>query len=224
MEEKRAGRRKRSRRGWHCSWVSAPKRSAKIVSAQIKLWPLPGRPRISAPLICLSNETPAHREPSGSPSHTHTHTKALAHVDTNSVGNTHRHRCITHYAYTCLPLMVSLLHSNLFLLRESERECDIEPRGSSSSYEPPKLTLYLHLTSYQSVLLTPVWLICTFSSQSLLCFAFHLSNILSVTGLRLRDRKGAEKRVKWDQSQYDFCGFCAKAVVKILAFFKVINV
>lgn len=133
--------------------------------------------------------------------HTHTHTKALAHADTNSVGNTHRHHCITHYAYTCLPLMVSLLHSNLFLLRESERECDIEPRGSSSSYEPPKLTLYLHLTSYQSMLLTPVWLICTFSSQSLLCFAFHLSNILSVTGLRKRDRKGAEKRVKWDQSQ-----------------------
>lgn len=120
MEEKRAGRRKRSRRGWHCSWVSAPKRSAKIVSAQIKLWPLPGRPRISAPFICLSNETPAHREPSGSPSHTHT--KVLAHADTNSVGNTHRHRCITHYAYTCLPLMVSLLHSNLFLLRERERE------------------------------------------------------------------------------------------------------
>lgn len=203
MEEKRAGRRKRSRRGWHCSWVSAPKRSAKIVSAQIKLWPLPGRPRISAPLICLSNETPAHREPSGSPSHTHTHTWKCSHTPTLTQLEIHTGTAVSHTMHTlaCLSWWVCCTAIYFSWERERERVCDIEPRGSSSSYEPPKLTLYLHLTSYQSMLLTPVWLICTFSSQSLLFFAFHLSNIFSVTGLRLRDRKGAEKRVKWDQSQ-----------------------
>lgn len=122
-KEKAIGRRRRM--WWHCSWVSAPKRSAKIISAQIKLWPLPGCPRISVPLICLSNETPAHREPSGSPNapaHTDTNT------DTNSVRNTHRHCCIT-CAHTPWPLMASLSQCSLFQLRE--RGSDREPPGVS---------------------------------------------------------------------------------------------
>lgn len=122
MEEKRAGRRKRSRRGWHCSWVSAPKRSAKIVSAQIKLWPLPGRPRISAPFICLSNETPAHREPSGSPSHTHTHTRKCSHTRTLTQLEIHTGTAVSHTMHTLACLSWWVCCTAIYFSWERERE------------------------------------------------------------------------------------------------------
>lgn len=111
--------------GWHCSRVSAPKRSAKIISAQIKLWPLPGRPGISALLICLSNETPAHREPSGSPPHTDVN--VLAHTDANTQTQTPRHPHCHVHAPSCTLASHGEFVAVQFISVERERPTEKPP-------------------------------------------------------------------------------------------------
>lgn len=145
--------------GWHCSRVSAPKRSAKIISAQIKLWPLPGRPGISALLICLSNETPAHREPSGSPPHTDV--SAPIHTDANTQTQTPRHPHWHVHAPSCTLASHGEFVAVQFISVERERDRQKSPRGSPSSSEPPKLTPCHHHSYSQSLLPTPIWIIYT---------------------------------------------------------------
>lgn len=161
--------------GWHCSWVSAPKRSAKIISAQIKLWPLPGRPRISAPLICLSNETPAHREPSGSPPHTtvkRARTHRCKYTQTLTQSEIHTGAAVSR-VHTLAGLSWRVCRSAVYF--SWERESGREPRGPPSSSEPPKLTPCHHHSSTQSPLPKPIWIIYTLAHK---LTPIHLINLL----------------------------------------------